>query len=152
MSTGKERREKILGKTMKQSFEDICNEYLRIFCERHGLDSPHGWIGGSVGGIVEVGDMFVGLEEMRYDVDFNVPEEKFEDWYWKSIELAEMECPRNLTYEAFCKGAPWPYTEDQLKSFRESRNRIAEAERIRSECIEADKKLKRECDDKHGNR
>lgn len=122
--TGKERREKSLGKTMKEAYEGICDEYLRQFCEKHGWEAEYGWIGGEPGGTVEVCDMFVSLKEMRYDIDNNIPEDKFEEWYWKALEIYTLGCQQNLPFAGFCQGLPWPYTDEQLEAIRESQKRV----------------------------
>lgn len=114
---------------LKKKWADVCDEYLRKFCEKHEFDFETAyWVGDEPGTIAYVSDLFVGMEDIRYDIDNNVPEDKFLKWYEYHLEVFELECEfryRNIykdlikiNYPSFCKGAPLPYTEEDLDSFR----------------------------------
>lgn len=106
---------------------DICNEYLRLFCDRHGYAyHPEDWIGGEAGGIIEIADMFVNMDNIRYDVDNEIPTDKFSEWYWNSVEHSELGL-KYMNYPSYCKGAPDPYTQEQIQSIREGQLRVRKA-------------------------
>ena len=105
----------------------ICNEYLKEFCNRHDYAyQPEDWIGGEVGEIIEIADMFVTMDDIRYDVDNNIPTDKFSDWYWNSVEHSELGLTY-MNYPSYCKGAPDPYTQEQIQSIREGQMRVRKA-------------------------
>ena len=96
-------------KTRQERWNDICNEYLKEFCDRHEWQyEPDMWVAGNTGTIVMIGDMFVSMNNIRYDIDNNVPTDYFEKWYWKSIEISELTdgAENYMNYENYCKGAP----------------------------------------------
>lgn len=106
---------------------DICNEYLKEFCDRHDYTyHPCDWIGGEVGGIIEIADMFVTMDNIRYDVDNNITVDKFSDWYWNSVEHSELGL-KYMNYPSYCKGAPDPYTREQIQAIREGQMKIRQA-------------------------
>lgn len=114
-----------MGKNTKQledRWTSICNEYVKEFCKRHEYDSEPDvdwyWIADNPGTLIEINDMFINMETIRYDVDKNVPEEKFEQWYWKNLELTELGVEHWLNYSSYCKGAPDIYTGERLKQLR----------------------------------
>ena len=103
---------------------DICNEYLKEFCDRHDCEyHPLDWVGGEVGTIIEIADMFVTMDNIRYDVDNDIPTDKFFDWYWNSVEHSELGL-NYMNYPSYCKGAPDPYTQEQIQSIREGQIKV----------------------------
>lgn len=117
-----------MKQTLKQTWEKVCNTYLQEFCRRHGysyeLDM---WVANDPGTIACVNDMFVSMEDIRYDIDNDAPEEYFERWYWKSLEVYELVGEKFMNYESFCKGCPDYWTEDKLESIRAAKQRVIDA-------------------------
>ena len=130
---GKERRARMLGKTMKESFSNIANEYLRIFCEKHDLEyNPGDWVGSEdgIGTVVNPGggDLWIDFDTIRYDIDHAVPKEVFEQYSDYEDKLRNIELGYEILYKpnreegklvhinypSFCKGCPRPYTDAQL--------------------------------------
>lgn len=69
---------------VKADYEAACNEYLRLFCEKHEYDydsARDSWIAGGVGGVTEAGGLCVNLSEIRTDIDRNAPADEFLKWY-----------------------------------------------------------------------
>lgn len=94
----------------------ICDDYLKCFCERHGYRyEPYMWIGDDPGTIIEVNDMVINFNDIRYDVDNNVDPEMFEKWYWKDLDVYQLLGKKFINYPSFCKGAPEPITDEQLQ-------------------------------------
>ena len=130
---GNERRMKMLGKTMQESFANIANEYLRIFCEKHELEyNPNDWVGSQdgIGTVVNPGggDLWIDFDIIRYDIDHAVPKGVFEKYEDYDERLRNIELDYEILYQpkrdegrlihinfpSFCKGCPLPYTDEQL--------------------------------------
>ena len=92
----------------REYFEKGCNEYLRLFCEKHGFDfedAKDSWVSDSVGGVVCVGDFFVDMETIIADIEMDAPEEEFFKWYDYSIAASEFDLTQpNLS--SWLKGCP----------------------------------------------
>lgn len=100
---------------LKNRWTEVSNEYLRLFCEKHEYDyEPDAWIGQDAGTVASIGDMFVSMDDMRYDIDNNVEAQLFDKWYWESLDRHEKGL-KYMNYPSFVKGAPDPYTPEQLK-------------------------------------
>ena len=70
--------------TAKEYFVKGCNEYLRLFCEKHDYDyeeAKESWVANCVGDVTCVGDIFVGMQTIIADIEMDAPEEEFIKWY-----------------------------------------------------------------------
>lgn len=68
----------------REYFVKGCNEYLRLFCEKHDFDyeeAKESWTGGQIGDIVLCGDYYVGMQTIIADIEMDAPEEEFIKWY-----------------------------------------------------------------------
>lgn len=107
----------------------LCNVYLKKFCDKHEYTYEQNcWVANDPGTIANIGDMFVSMENIRYDIDNNISEEKFEKWYWKALEVYELVGENYMNYESFCKGCPDYWTEDKLESIRAAKQRVIDAQ------------------------
>ena len=114
--------------SLKSEWQELCNKYLKKFCEKHEYTYEEDcWVANDPGTIANIGDMFVSMENIRYDLDNDIPEEYFEKWYWKSLEVYELVGEKFMNYENFCKGCPDYWTEDKLESIRKAKQRVIEA-------------------------
>lgn len=132
-------------KTRQERWNDICNEYLKEFCDKHEWQyEPDMWVAGSIGTIVMIGDMFVSMNNIRYDIDNNVPTDYFAKWYWKSIEISELTdgAENYMNYENYCKEAPDYWTEERIQKIRASKKRVEEAKNELLKAIEDTRKGK----------
>ena len=112
-------------KALKAQWMDLCNIYLEEFCKKHGYKyEPDMLVANEPGTIIEVCDMFVHMDNIRYDVDNDIPESYFEKWYWKNLDVYELTGNSYMNYESFCKGAPEPYTDEQLDKIREAKREL----------------------------
>ena len=48
-------------KTLKDKYMQICDEYLRLFCEKHGYEED-GWVADEHGGTAMCSDLYVGFK------------------------------------------------------------------------------------------
>ena len=132
-------------KTRQERWNDLCNEYLKEFCDKHEWQyEPDMWVAGNIGTIVMIGDMFVSMNNIRYDIDNNVPTDYFEKWYWKSIEINELTdgAENYMNYENYCKEAPDYWTEERVQKIRASKKRVEEAKNELLKAIEDTRKGK----------
>lgn len=114
--------------SLKSEWQELCNKYLKKFCEKHEYTyEADCWVANDPGTIANIGDMFVSMENIRYDLDNDIPEEYFEKWYWKALEVYELVGEKFMNYENFCKGCPDYWTEDKLESIRKAKQRVIDA-------------------------
>ena len=69
-----------------------CNEYLRLFCEKHDFDyeeAKDSWVANCVGDVTCVGDIFVGMQTIITDIEMDAPEEEFLKWYGYNLVANE---------------------------------------------------------------
>ena len=124
-------------KDLKKQWCDICNEYVRLFIEKHELESKYYedyWIANDPGTIICISDMYISMDDIRYDIDNDIPKEKFEEWYWTSVDRAENGL-QYLNYPAFCKGAPDPIPADRLEEIKKLKKKVEQARRALEESI-----------------
>lgn len=68
----------------REYFIKGCNEYLRLFCEKHDYDyeeAKDSWVANCVGDVTCVGDIFVGMQTIITDIEMDAPKEEFIKWY-----------------------------------------------------------------------
>ena len=64
----------------REYFVKGCNEYLRLFCEKHDFDyeeAKESWVANCVGDVTCVGDIFVGMQTIITDIEMDAPEAEF---------------------------------------------------------------------------
>lgn len=115
---------------IKSDWINVCNEYLRLFCLKHDYDyDSDSWVGSDAGTVAMIGDMYVSMEDIRYDIDNGINVNKFEEWYWKNLEVYELLEKNWLNYSSYCKGAPDPYSDEDLAKLRKLKNDVLIAQR-----------------------
>ena len=92
----------------KEYFVKGCNEYLRLFCEKHDFDyeeAKESWVANCVGDVTCVGDIFVGMQTIIADIEMDAPEEEFVKWY--DYNLVAHEFGFNTpNFESWLRGCP----------------------------------------------
>ena len=76
----------------REYFVKGCNEYLRLFCEKHDFDyeeAKNSWVANCVGDVTCVGDIFVGMQTIITDIEMDAPEEEFLKWYGYNLVANE---------------------------------------------------------------
>lgn len=121
---------------LQNRWNEVCNAYLKEFCKKHGFICADGWVGDDVGTIAIIGDFFVNIIDMRYDIDNNVDKDKFLLWYDYTSNIAMLGLERTINYPSFCKGAPLPYTEEEIAEIEILQERVREAEKKLYEAME----------------
>lgn len=114
----------------KQQFNDACNAYLEVFCEKHGFDygeAKNSWIDNEVGGCCFLGDFFVSFDDIKTDIDKDAPKEEYWNYYEYSLEAHDLGliCPN---YVSWLRGCP-RLSQEQRKSLREAKKRVYDAQK-----------------------
>lgn len=127
-----EELEKFSKEKAKQLYEDGCNAYLQLFCEKHEFDFEDAkdcWVGGEVGGITYCGDYFVGMQTIIEDIDLDASEDAFFKWYDYCLRAAEfdLDVPN---FKSFIKGCPITSEETfaKFESIKNELNKLIEQE------------------------
>lgn len=114
--------------SLKSEWQELCNKYLKKFCDKHEYAYEEDcWVANDPGTIANIGDMFVSMDDIRYDIDNCIDIDCFEAWYWKSLEVYELFGEKYMNYESFCQGCPDYWTEDKLESIRKAKQRVIDA-------------------------
>ena len=118
------------GQKVKQQFNDACNAYLKLFCEKHGFDydeAANSWVANVVGDCCLLGDYCVPFDEMKIDIDMDAPKEEYWNYYEYSLETHDLGliCPN---YANWLRGCP-RLSEGQRKSIREAKNRVYDVQK-----------------------
>ena len=124
--------------SLKSSMYNNIYEYTDRFLYKHGFtveDDSFEWIN-MVGGIALVNDYYISFNDMRTDIDRNVPENKFFDWYEYRLELAMMGA-HDCTYEMYLDDK-LPYTDEQLEDMRNHHKEIETHRELLEEIIKAE--------------
>lgn len=92
----------------KEYFVKGCNEYLRLFCEKHNFDyeeAKESWVGGLVGEITLCGDYYVAMPTIIADIENEAPETEFYKWYDYNLEAREYGFV-TPNFESWLRGCP----------------------------------------------
>ena len=112
----------------KEYFVKGCNEYLRLFCEKHDFDyeeAKESWVANCVGEVTCVGDIFVGMQTIITDIEMNAPEEEFIKWY--DYNLVAHEFGFNTpNFESWLRGCP-RVSEETFKKLQGLKNDLDDA-------------------------
>ena len=70
---------------LKRRYEQACQEYVFLFCEKQGMDFD-GWVADEVGGIAVCADFYFNLHDIKLDVDKDVEAGVICGWYYDNLE------------------------------------------------------------------
>lgn len=110
---------------LKARYEELCNDYLRLFCDKHEFDyedAKQNWVAGDVGGIVECGDFFVGLNVILTDINLDVKEDEFKEWYYYTLDATELGI-HSPNYEHWIRGCP-RVSKEGMKKIRQAKHEL----------------------------
>jgi hypothetical protein len=112
----------------REYFVKGCNEYLRLFCEKHDFDyeeAKESWIGNCVGDVTCVGDYFVGLQSIIADIEHDAPEEEFIKWYDYNLVAHEFGFT-TPNFESWLRGCP-RVSEEAFEKLQRLKNDLDDA-------------------------
>lgn len=127
-----EELEKFSKEKVRQLYEDGCNAYLQLFCEKHEFDFEDAkdcWVSGDVGGITSCGDYFVDMQTIIDDIDLDASEDAFFQWYDYCLRCYEFNL-NTPNFKSFINGCPLTSEETfkRLESFKNELNNLIEQE------------------------
>lgn len=70
--------------SIKRDYETACNNYLKLFCEKHDFDYEYAilnWVGDCIGETVEVADFYIDFQTIKEDIDSDAPKDEFIKYY-----------------------------------------------------------------------
>lgn len=131
---------------MKEQYIHVCNAYAKAFEKKHDYQFDS-WV--EVGTVACFGDYFIDFKDIKFDIDNDIPKEKFWEYYDASLEHSYLIIERELimeelidnklrpfpNYNNWLKGAPRPTQEE----FDRLRKAVHKAKTISQKEIEHDK-------------
>ena len=97
-----------MNKELKKQYKDVCEGYLKAFCEAYGARyEKDSWVAGDVGTIACVGENYFDFNEVvKYSVDNNL-----HDWdelmRWYDYTLFASEYKQTIpNWQSWVKGCP----------------------------------------------
>ena len=120
---------------MKKEWRNICDEYLKAFCDKHGFRVEDAyWIGDDPGTMAHIADYYIDMDDLRYDIDNDIEEGVFFEWYDFDDEIRELEQGlrayehiselKHIGYQRYCISGIFPYTEEEIEGIRKRVKRI----------------------------
>jgi hypothetical protein len=90
-------------KKLKDRYEAIIDEYIRLFEKKHGLELEF-WVSENKTGIACFGDVyFFHISDIIYDIDNELPEDLIIQWLEDTIEYNERK-GMNINLQSYAKG------------------------------------------------
>ena len=83
---------------LKDKLDKLIDQYTDLFCKKQDVDAD-GWIGDLKGGINCFSDAFLSFDDIRTDIDLEVPKGMIFNWYWDSVESG-----LNINYQSYIRG------------------------------------------------
>ena len=101
------------------SYTTACNDLAREFTKRIGIswDNDCGWVGKEAGGVLIMGDYFVGMQDIIDGLRLNATWDDFLKWYDYRLDVYGTDEPAP-NFKHWLKGCPRA-TEEELKALRE---------------------------------
>jgi len=106
-----------------ERYQEVVNAYCRAFCHSENIEPDYYWVGGEVGGILELCDHFIDFRDLKYAVDNETYEGSLFKWSDYVVELETLGCAKTISYKDFCNGNR-PYTEQDLDKIRAARAEV----------------------------
>lgn len=122
----------------REYFVKGCNEYLRLFCEKHDYDyeeAKNSWVANCVGDVTCVGDIFVGMQTIITDIEMDAPEEEFIKWYDYYLEAYEFGF-NTPNFESWLRGCP-RVSDEAFKRLQALKNNLDDAIKEEKERLNA---------------
>jgi hypothetical protein len=75
------------NENLKIKYDNVCNEYVRRFCEKQEIDFD-GWIDDEVGGIASfISQYFFNISDIIFDITTNQPVGLIFDWQSDGVDF-----------------------------------------------------------------
>ena len=111
--------------TLKDNYKKACDGYLQRFCELIEMNMHYAdWV--DVGGVAEIGDYYVSMQDMITAVENNVGYEQFIEWYDYTLRAGALSL-QTPNLDAWLRGCP-RYSEETLLGIEAAQTRVRDAE------------------------
>lgn len=70
---------------LQYTYESGCLQYAWDFETKHSIEFD-GWVNNEVGEIATFNEMFVEFRDLKFDIDSNLPEHIFAEWYYDCLD------------------------------------------------------------------
>lgn len=97
--------EKLSIEKLKAQYEDVCNEYIRRFCEKQEIYFD-GWVGDEVGGIASfISQYFFTIDDITLDLNTKQPAGLILDWQSDGVDYNMFnEKTEYINYKSYTMG------------------------------------------------
>jgi hypothetical protein len=105
---------------LKRKYESVVDAYVKKFCIKHDLDADYvEWVGGK-GGVMEVCDYWFGFDDIRFDLEHDLPVGMIFEWHDASVDHSFCREHRNINLRSWFMGARYekPYGRFKLLKWR----------------------------------
>lgn len=86
---------------LQKEYSLLVSEYISAFEKKHDIEFDY-WVGDEVGEIAVFGDFFFNFDDIRRDVDDDVPEKKIFEWYDLTLDSA-LKDESTMNFKTFLK-------------------------------------------------
>jgi hypothetical protein len=99
---------------LKQDFDTLCNEYAKLFEEKHEIDFDY-WIGGQVGDLASFNEYYAfNIHEIKEDIDNDYPAGLILQWVADNTE--NVDYGTNINLKSYAMGLRY----DELRRRRDN--------------------------------
>jgi hypothetical protein len=84
---------------LKKEYELICNEYVKLFCDKQELEF-NGWVADVIGGVVHCSDFYFNFQDIVWDINSKQPKGLIIEWYYNRID----DTHKSINYYSYTKG------------------------------------------------
>jgi len=95
----------LLRISLKDRYEAVCLEYIKLFCEKQEVDFD-GWVGDEVGGMASFASTYdFHLSDIALDIDTNQPKGLILSWQNEHVNFNSFtEVRRYINYKSYTMG------------------------------------------------
>jgi len=99
--------------TLKDRYEKICNEYIKIFSDKQDIQFDE-WMGGIVGGVAGfISEYYFNFSDIVYDINSDQPKGLI--LRWQDDYLENVPNGRNINYYSYSKGLRYSDLQDYIQ-------------------------------------
>ena len=102
---------------LKEKYEKACNEYVKLFCEKHDIEFDF-WISNEVGGMASFGEFYAfDMETIRQDIDNDFPPQLILQWVNDNVDnvFDGSDFDYSINYPSYARGLRY----DELRRKRD---------------------------------
>lgn len=122
----------IVKSHLKSEYKKACNGYVLALANMWGWECINCgyWVGDEVGGVYAYGDSYVGMDDIIYCVENDIPLEVYEEFVDYTVDAAEFNLPKP-TFREWCNGCHRVTKEalDKMKAMKKELNDLCEEEK-----------------------